>query len=188
MQIFIKGKNFRITAPLRRYAEEKIGHLQHYIGNIVDAHVTLRQERNQHIVDVTLNLPHFVIKAEERSSSMKASMDQVRDALEAQIRKYKTKHWERRHRAGNGRTGESQRAAARAAAGQEEIEEAEPSESPRIVRTKRFAIKPMDADEAAHQMELLGHDFFVFLNVETDQVNVLYRRKQGDLGLLEPLR
>ena len=197
MQIFIKGKNFRITTPLRRYAEEKIAHLQHYIRNIVDAHVTLRKERNQHVVDVTVNLPHFILKAEERSSSMQASIDLARDALEAQIRKYKTKHWGRRHRAGNGRIGggagipraaawvalENSNVGAGLAPAGEGI-----SVPPRIVRTKRFVIKPMDSDEAIRQMQLLGHDFFVFLSAESGEVNVLYRRKRGNLGLLEPLR
>jgi putative sigma-54 modulation protein len=187
MQIFVKGKNLRITDPLREYAEEKIGHLEHYIDHgILDAHVTLRTERNDQIVDVVLNLRHYLIKAEERSSSMYASIDLVRDRLEQQIRKYKTRRRERHHRQ-NGKM--------IPVPGSELPDTETESETfddigaaPRIVRTKHFEVKPMDAEEAVHQMELLDHDFFVFVNAETGQVNVLYKRKSGDLGLIEPTR
>lgn len=178
MRIDLRGKNLRVTQALREYVEEKIGHLEHYLDNIIDAHVTLRTERNLQIVDVTLNLSHYLIKAEERSPDMYASIDLVRDRLEQQIRKYKTRRRERRHRA-NG--------AAAAVAVLASNVRSKNRKSPRIVRIKRFAVKPMDAEEAIEQMELLGHDFFVFLNPETEAVNVLYKRKSGDLGLLEPI-
>jgi putative sigma-54 modulation protein len=176
--VYVRGKHLRLPASARAYAEEKIAHLTHYLDNIVDAHVTIHAERELYIVDVTLNLPHMVLKAEERSSSITASVDLLRDSLEQQIRKYKTKHWERRHR-GNGRS---------AVAAELLPEPGEESDGPRIVKTKRFTIKPMHEDEAAREMEMLGHDFFVFLNAETEQVNVLYRRKKGDFGILEPVR
>lgn len=186
MQIFVKGKNLRVTDPLREYAEEKIGHLDHYIDHgILDAHVTMRTERNDQIVDVILNLRHYLIKAEERSTSMYASIDLVRDRLEQQIRKYKTRRRERHHRQ-NGNV-----LAANQGTLPEDVEVesfADVGEAPRIVRTKQFTVKPMDAEEAVHQMELLDHDFFVFVNAETEQVNVLYKRKSGDLGLIEPTR
>ncbi len=98
MQLFVKGKNLHVTQPLQEYVEEKIGHLAHYFDHIIDAHVTLRTERNEQIVDVTVNLRHYLIKAEERSNDMYASIDLVRDRLEQQIRKYKTKKIGRRHR------------------------------------------------------------------------------------------
>jgi len=183
MQLLIKGKNLRVTDALREYAEEKIGHLEHYIDHgIIDGHVTMRTERNDQIVDVTLNLRHYLIKAEERSPDMYASIDLVRDRLEQQIRKYKTRRRERHHRQ-NGRISAAE--VGLAAVEPEESADDVPS-APRIVRSKQFAVKPMDAEEAVHQMELLGHDFFVFLNAETEQVNVLYKRKSGDLGLIEP--
>ncbi|MBC5825867.1 MAG: ribosome-associated translation inhibitor RaiA [Candidatus Eremiobacteraeota bacterium] len=99
MQVFIKGKNFSVNDALHGYIEEKIGHLAHYFERIIDAHVTLRTERSEQIVDVTLNLPHYLIKAEERSQTMHAAVDLVRDSLEQQIRKYKTKKIGRHHRA-----------------------------------------------------------------------------------------
>jgi putative sigma-54 modulation protein len=186
MQIFVKGKNLHITDALREYVEEKIGHLEHYIDHgILDAHVTMRTERNDQIVDVVLNLRHYLIKAEERSTTMYASIDLVRDRLEQQIRKYKTRRREH-HRRQNGKV-----PALNVGALPEEAEGesfADVGASPRIVRTKRFNVKPMAADEAVHQMELLDHDFFVFVNAETEQVNVLYKRKSGDLGLIEPTR
>ena len=183
MQIFIKGKNLRVTDALREYAEEKIGHLDHYIDHgILDAHVTMRTERNDQIVDVMLNLRHYLIKAEERSPDMYASIDLVRDRLEQQIRKYKTRRRERHHRQ-NGKGADSDQSLSMADVA--EVADGVPA-APRIVRSKAFAMKPMDPEEAVHQMELLGHDFFVFLNAETEQVNVLYKRKSGDLGLIEP--
>jgi putative sigma-54 modulation protein len=186
MQIFVRGKNLHVTDPLREYAEEKIGHLDHYIDHgILDAHVTLRTERNDHIVDVVLNLRHYLIKAEERSTTMYASIDLVRDRLEQQIRKYKTRRRERHHRQ-NGKA-----LAANSGALPEDVEVERYDDvgaAPLIVRKKTFAVKPMDTEEAIHQMELLGHDFFVFVNAETEQVNVLYKRRSGDLGLIEPTR
>jgi putative sigma-54 modulation protein len=186
MQIFVRGKNLHITDPLREYAEEKIGHLDHYIDHgILDAHVTMRTERNDQIVDVVLNLRHYLIKAEERSTTMYASIDLVRDRLEQQIRKYKTRRRERHHR----QNGKALSANDGVLPEDKEIERFDDvGEAPRIVRTKQFPVKPMDAEEAVHQMELLGHDFFVFVNAETEAVNVLYKRRSGDLGLIEPTR
>jgi putative sigma-54 modulation protein len=178
MQIFIKGHGLHITDALRAHAEEKIGHLQHYFDHIIDAHVTMRTERSFQIVDVTLHLPNFIIKAEERSDDMYASIDLVRDRLETQIRKHKTRIIDRHHHPkANGKIQPDQSPA------QDDVED-----GPRIVRSKRFAVKPMHAEDAAHQMELLGHSFFVFINAETEQLNVLYKRNSGDLGLIEPIK
>jgi putative sigma-54 modulation protein len=102
MQIYVKGRNLKVSAALRAYIVEKIGHLTHYLDQILDAHVTLRMERSIAIVDVVLNLKHHLIKAEERSPDMYASIDLVRDRLEQQIRKFKTKHWAH-HVRSNGR-------------------------------------------------------------------------------------
>lgn len=184
MQIFIKGHGIHVTDPMRSYAEEKIGHLQHYFDHIIDAHITMRTERALQIVDVTLHLRNHIMKAEERSADMYASIDLVRDRLEQQIRKYKTRLIDRHHHAKtNGKLQPE------AVPPPEEVEEPdEVEEGPRIVRTKRFTVKPMHAEDAAYQMELLGHSFFVFINAETEQLNVLYKRKSGDLGLIEPVR
>ncbi len=177
MQIYIKGHGLHVTDALRAHAEEKIGHLQHYFDHIIDAHVTMRTERADQIVDVTLHLPQYMIKAEERSADMYASIDLVRDRLEQQIRKYKTRLLDRHHR----QNGKAQGEAGAAATADE------PDEGVHIGRTKRFSVKPMHAEDAAHQMDLLGHSFFVFINAETEQLNVLYKRKSGDLGLIEPV-
>lgn len=176
MRIYIKGHGMHVTDALRAYAEEKIGHLDHYFDHIIDAHVTMRSERNDRIVDVTLHVRNVIIKAEERSPDMYASIDLVRDRLEQQIRKHKTRLIDRHHR-GNGKL-ESE-------TGTEAPSDAD--EFPRIVRSKRFNVKPMSPDDAAAQMDLLGHSFFVFVNEETEQLNVLYRRKSGDLGIIVPI-
>ena len=177
MQLFIKGHGIHVTDAMRAYAEEKIGHLQHYFDHIIDAHITMRTERAFQIIDVTLHLPNYLIKAEERSDDMYSSIDLVRDRLEQQIRKYKTRLIDRHHHPkSNGKVQPE------AAAPADESEA-----GPRIVRSKRFLVKPMDPEDAAHQMELLGHSFFVFFNAETEQLNVLYKRKSGDLGLIEPV-
>ncbi|MDQ6768059.1 MAG: ribosome-associated translation inhibitor RaiA [Candidatus Eremiobacteraeota bacterium] len=184
MKIYTKGRNLKVTPALRTYAEEKIGHLTHYLDQIIDAHVTLRMERELQIVDVVLTLKHFLIKAEERSPDMYASIDLVRDRLEQQIRKYKTKHWSHHTRA-NGKLGSGvrRRAPSKTAAG--EVDDDESDKSFRIVRSKKIDIKKMDPQDAAHQMELLGHDFFLFVNNRTGAVNVLYKRRGGQLGLIE---
>src|SRR5438105_12682782 len=109
MEIFVKGKGLHVTDALREYANEKIGRLQHYFDHIIDAHVTMRTERAQQIVDVTVHLRHYIIKSEERSQDMYASIDLVRDRLEQQIRKYKTRKIDRHHRA-NGKLQARERA------------------------------------------------------------------------------
>jgi ribosome hibernation promoting factor len=175
MQMYTKGHGIHLTDALRAYAEEKIGHLQHYFDHIIDAHITMRTERSQQIIDVTLHLPNHMIKAEERSADMYASIDLVRDRLEQQLRKYKTRLIDRHHR-NNGKV-----------VPESSLPAEEADDVPRIVRSKRFSVKPMHAEDAAYQMELLGHSFFVFINAETEQLNVLYKRKSGDLGLIEPV-
>lgn len=183
MKIYIKGRNLRVTQALRAYAEEKIGHLEHYLDQILDAHVTLRTERELQIVDVVLNLKHFLIKGEERSPDMYASIDLVRDRLEQQIRKYKTKHFAHHIKANGRLRAKPQRAAEKAAKLADEADGSD--KEPRIVRSKKIEIKKMTAADAVHQMELLGHDFFVFVNDQTGSVNVLYKRRGGHLGLIE---
>jgi len=183
MKFYLKGRNLKLTPALRAYAEEKIGHLAHYLDQILDARITLRTERKEQIVDVVLTLKHYLIKAEERSPDMYASIDLVRDRLEQQIRKYKTKHWDH-HVKPNGKAGSVPRRkkVSRVAASEE------PDESDkelRIVRSKKIDIKKMDPQDAARQMELLGHDFFLFVNDRTGAVNVLYKRRGGQLGLIE---
>ena len=174
MNIYIKGRNLRVTEALRKHVEEQVGRLERHYDRILDAHVTLRAERAQRIVDVTLSLPHHLIKAEERSASIDASIDLVRDRLEKQLKKYKTRLIGRRHKLNGKSFGAATQAGRR-------------NGTARIARTKRMLVKSMSPSEAPLQMELLGHDFFVFLNADSDEINVLYRRKAGDFGLIEPV-
>ncbi len=176
MNIYIKGRNLRVTEALRKHVEEQVGRLERHYDRILDAHVTLRAEKTQRIVDVTLNLPHHLIKAEERSQSIDASIDLVRDRLEKQLAKYKTRMLGRRHKP----NGKIAGIASGARAGRK-------NGAARIARTKRIPVTVMKPSEATLQMDLLGHDFFLFLNADTDEINVVYRRKSGGFGLIEPV-
>lgn len=175
MKIKITGKNMDITDALREIAFKKLGKLDKYFQEDVDANVTFSVEKDRQIIEVTINLPGTILRAEEYSDDMYTSIDKAVDVLEGQIRKYKTKLQKRYQK------GETIR-----------FENIEPmpkpkeEDIPKLVKVKRFAMKPMDAEEAILQMELLRHNFFVFMNGETDEVNVVYKRKDGNYGLIEP--
>lgn len=173
MKINTIGKNIEISDYLRQISEKKVGKLNRYFKDDTEAQVMLSVEKNRHICEVTIPLNGVTIRAKEVNGDMYASVDNVVEKLEKQIIKHRTK-LERRLR-DNAYTGE-------------EFSQPEASDEPqgRIVRTKRFAIKPMDLEEAILQRELLGHSFFVFLNAETGDTNVLYLRDDGNLGLIEP--
>ncbi len=175
MQLIIKGKNVEITEWLRQYVERKIGKLNRYLPTINEARVELSFEnaksaQDRQVVQVTVRSNGTILRAEERSDDMFASIDAVLDKMYRQIARYKGKRY------GRGR-GHGEMLPI-----EEELEE----EPPRIVKIKRFAMRPMDQEEAIEQMELLDHDFFVFFNVVTKEVNILYRRKDGNYGLLQP--
>jgi len=178
MQITISGRNLEITEALRRYAEEKVARLQKFVDQITSAHVMLSIQKHRQIAEVTLRVRDLTIRGEESSSSLYSAIDLVADKMERQIVRYKEKIVAHSGR-GSGRS-RSPREASPA--------EAEPfsEDGPRIVKTKRFAMKPLSPAEAAIQMSLLGHNFFVFRNARTQEVNVLYRRQDGDYGLIEP--
>lgn len=179
MDITVKGKNLTVTPALRRHVERKLGKLSRYFEDLTEMTATLSVEKERHIVEVTAPLNGgMILRGEEETPDMYASVDRVADKLERQVRKHKTR-LARRHRPG----GNKEQAVPEAS--RPPVEEAE--EEPRIVRTKRFAVKPMPAEEAVLQMELLGHDFFVFYNGDTEEVNVVYRRRDGNYGLIEPV-
>ncbi|HEY3418047.1 MAG TPA: ribosome-associated translation inhibitor RaiA [Armatimonadota bacterium] len=177
MQIIFSGKHVEVTPALREYAETKLAKLTRFFDHLQDVHVTESILRNQHIVEVTLHADGRVIRAEDRSPDMYSSIDLVIDKLERQLVRYKGRFITKTRESLDG-------------AKPTEISatpEEQPEQLPGIVRTKRFAVKPMDPEEAAMEMELIGHDFFVFRNSESDQVNVIYRRRDGDYGLIEPV-
>lgn len=175
MKLTYTGKNYDISNSLREVAEKKLGRLDKYFQDDVEGRVTFSSQKNLRIVEVTLFLPGMVIRAEEEEDEMYNSIDRAVDALERQIRKYKTR-LQKRYNDGNTIRFENIE--------QEMDKEAE--EGPEIVRVKRFGLKPMSAEEAVLQMDLLGHNFFVFLEGETNEVQVVYKRKDGNYGLIEP--
>ena len=173
MRISINGKNIEVSDYLRDLVTKKVSKLDKYFPEDTEAHVLLAVERNRHIVEVTIPYSGGIIRGEEVSGDMYASIDTVLAKVEKQITRHRTK------------LEKTLRADAFAEADYVDYDDDE-DEAGSVVKVKRFSIKPMDVEEAVLQMELLGHSFFVFVNVETDRTNVLYLRKDGDLGLMEP--
>lgn len=182
MQVNIKGKNFEVTDRLRDYVDKKIGKLDHYLPGITEAWVELRVEdtkaaQDRQVCQVTLRTDRTILRAEERSDDIFAAIDAVLTKMYRQIDRYKGKRKNRRR---------SIPAEADTTTGAAEMAEEAEEEAPSIVRVKHFPITPMHPEEAIEQMELLGHDFFVFYNAEVGQINVLYLRQDGNYGLLQP--
>lgn len=181
MQLIVKGKNTEVPEAVRRYAERKIGRLSRYLNNATEAVVELSQENTRgsnqrQVVQVTITATNAVLRGEERAADLFTAIDAAANTMKRQAERYKSKlyHLHQRRRAAP-------------APGPEEVSlPSEPSPPDRVVRMKRFAIKPMTTEEAREQMELLGHDFFFFRSAETGQYNVIYRRHDGDYGLIEP--
>ena len=173
MKFIISGKNIDVTDGLRSAVNEKIGKLERYFTDSTEIHVTLSTEKERQKIEVTIPMKGNIIRAEQESNDMYVSIDLVEEIIERQLRRYKTKLIEKQQTAVSLNKAFIE-------------EENEDDEEIRIIRTKRFAVKPMDSEEACVQMELLGHNFFVFSNAETDEVNVVYKRKDGSFGLIEP--
>ena len=173
MNLVISGKNIDITEGLRSAVEDKIGKLERYFNASTEVHVTLSTEKSRQKIEVTIPMKGSIIRAEQTSSDMYVAIDLVEEIIERQLRKYKNKLIDK------------EQAAAQLSKDFLE-EDAYDDEEIEIIRTKRFAMKPMDPEEACVQMELLGHNFFVFRNGETDEVNVVYKRKGNTYGLIEP--
>ncbi|MEA1939744.1 MAG: ribosome-associated translation inhibitor RaiA [Candidatus Caldatribacteriota bacterium] len=179
MKIIIKGRHVEITDALRNYLEKKLTKVEKHFDHILEATVVLSVEKNRQIVEVTLQARKALIRAEVETDDMYASIDKATDRLERQIRKYKEKYLKKPHN--NLDRKELIKEEVNASA-----EDTKLDKTVKIVKTKRFAIKPMSVEEAAMQMNLLGHTFFVFANDITNTVNVLYKRKDGNFGLIEP--
>lgn len=181
MKFNIRGENIHVTAALREYVEKKVGRLEKYFDTPqqTDVHVTLRVLRGEGTIEVTIPLTGVIIRAEETHEDMYAAIDLVVEKVERQIRKHKTKLMRQLRIETNGRTLVREAEPVAVLTEEEDIDI-------NIVRTKRFDLKPMDAEEAVLQMDMLGHSFFVFQNSETNDVNVVYRRNDGRYGLIEP--
>ncbi|MGI6413254.1 MAG: ribosome hibernation-promoting factor, HPF/YfiA family [Syntrophomonadaceae bacterium] len=178
MKFDIRGKNIEITGALRDYTTKRLSKLEKYIEDVKEAQVSLSVENKIHKIEVTIPLNGMLLRGEEKSDDMYSSIDLVVEKLEKQIEKYRTKLL-RNHRA----TGLKRVVADDANQKPGSVELAERF---KIVRTKKFAMKPMDEEEAIMQMNLLGHNFFMFFNADSNEVNVVYKRKDGDYGLIEP--
>lgn len=174
MKFIISGRNIDITDGLRTAVEDKLGKLERYFTADTEIIVTLSVEKERQKIEVTIPVKGNIIRSEQVSNDMYVSIDLVEEVIERQLRRYKTRL-----------IAQTQNVESFSASFLESEDEPE-DEGIKIVKTKKFAIKPMDAEEACLQMELLGHSFYVFFNSETEETNVVYKRKDGTYGLIEP--
>ena len=174
MKFIITGRNIEVTEGLKAAIYEKLGKLERYFTPDTEIHVTLSVQKDSQKIEVTIPVKGNLIRSEQASSDMYVSIDLVEEVIERQLRRYKTRL-----------IAQTQNVESFSASFLESEDEPE-NEGIKIVKTKKFAIKPMDAEEACLQMELLGHSFYVFFNSETEETNVVYKRKGGTYGLIEP--
>ncbi|MFV2046310.1 ribosome hibernation-promoting factor, HPF/YfiA family [Metabacillus sp. YM-086] len=182
MRYNVRGENIEITPALREYAEKKIGKLERYFEESVDANVNINLKyynEKESKIEVTIPMTDLVLRAEENHQDMYAAIDLVVNKLERQIRKHKTKVNRKLREQGAPKFVFSNYQP------EENIQE-EVDEQDEVVRTKRFNLKPMDSEEAILQMDMLGHSFFVYTDAKTNKTNVVYKRKDGKYGLIEP--
>lgn len=175
MKITVMGKNIAITDGLKNAVETKLSKLDKYFNPDVEVNATLSVQKNKKIIEVTIPFNGIILRGEEINEDMYAAVDIVLEKLERQIRKQKTKLQRKKH----GDALKFQFIPEYTPRDDENIDS-------KIVKNKKFPMKPMNNEEALLQMELLGHSFFVYTNAETDEVNVLYKRKDGHYGLIEP--
>ena len=172
MRFIITGRNIDITEGLKAAVEEKLGKLDRFFAPETEVNVTLSVEKERQKIEVTIPVKGNIIRSEQVSSDMYVSIDLVEEVIERQLKKYKNKIVDKQQNA--------------AAFAQEFVDKDYDDDEVKIIRSKRFGIKPMDPEEACVQMELLGHNFYVFFNAETEEVNVVYKRKGNTYGLIEP--
>lgn len=175
----VRGENIEVTAAIREYAEKKLSKLERFFDNVPEAtaHVNLKVYTDKTAkVEVTIPLPYLVLRAEETSIDLYGSIDLVVDKLERQVRKYKTKINRKSREKGFAPTSSPSMI-------EEDLDES--NGQLEIVRTKRISLKPMDSEEAVLQMNMLGHNFFIFEDSETNGTSIVYRRKDGKFGLIE---
>ncbi|HET6172028.1 MAG TPA: ribosome-associated translation inhibitor RaiA [Gaiellales bacterium] len=194
MQLQVSGRNLDITAPIREYAERKLARIERHLTEDTRVDLELAIERNRSIsnnqhAELTVWTKGPVLRAHEYADDMYAAIDLAVDKLDRQVRRYRERrrHWRPHHQARDIEAllplSEADEAASLEIANGVEAE----LPIPTIVKTKRFNMKPMHPDEAALQLELVGHEFYVFLNAESDAVAVIYRRRDGNLGVIEPV-
>ena len=179
MRLQVKGKNVEVSESVREYAEKRLGKLEKQLADPTQVELELALERNpaiadNHVAEATIWTKGPTLCAREAATGWEASIDQLVDKLERQVVRYREKRKDHHKGAKNGR------ARVEAPLGEAGLLE------PKLVKTKRFAIKPMSVEEASLQLELVGHDFFVFENAESGETNVVYRRRDGDYGVIEP--
>lgn len=172
MNIIIRGKQIEVTDALKEYVLKRVGKLEKYSDEFMDVKVTLLVEEGRHRVEVTAPIHGIILRGEEESNDMYASIDMVIEKLERQIDKYRTRI--------------NKRMRSKVLKDHETEHPVMEEEKEEVVRNKKFATKPMSVDEAIMQMNLIGHNFFAFTNMDSNQINVVYRRRNGDYGLLEP--
>ena len=178
MELQITGKNIKLVPTARQYIERKLGRLSRHLPNIRESKVEVFEENakspeQRFVIQVTIDSSGTLFRGEERGENLFAAIDKVAAIMDRQIEHYKGKRYEKGRGSSLARGEFSP-----------EAETAEPEK--KVTRIKRFAVKPMSVDEAIDQMELLGHDFFLFFNADTEELNLLYRRKDGNYGLIEP--
>lgn len=184
MQFTVQGKGIEVTEHVHDYVEKKLGKLDRYLSTISEIRVELsthrtRSAEDRQVAQVTVRTNRAILRAEERTNDIFTSIDMVMDKIRRQIDRYKTK---RRSKSRNAAASMEVEPVVETAP----MEEEEGVEQGQIVRVKRFSVTPMTPEEAIEQMELLGHDFFVFYNMNEGAINVLYRRRDGNYGLLQP--
>ena len=173
MKYTIIGKNIEVTEGLKASVQDKLGRLEKFFADDTDVYVTFSVEKERQKIEVTIPMPKHIIRAEQASDDMYVSIDLVVEVIERQVTRYKKKIVDREQNASLFQSDFF------------EVDE-EDDEEVKIIRSKRFAVKPMYPEDACVQMELLGHNFYVFRNAETDEVNVVCKRKGNTYGLIEP--
>lgn len=198
MHVTVTGRNIDLTPPLKEYLMDKLRRAQKHFDHPLEVTATLSVAKNPSIADnqtveVSIKVNGTVIRGEESTENMYASIDLVADKIERQLRKYKTKYWHKGGKGSNGhRIAEDDEPIVLDTGAEEDHEQAIVRAmnfddlKPKIVRSKRFPLKPMTPEEAASHMDLLGHDFFMFINSDSGQVNTVYHRRDGNYGLIEP--
>ena len=187
MDIIVHGRNVEVNDWIREYVEKKVGKLERYLAGVTDVraeltHTPTRAASDRYTAQITMWAGGQILRAEESTSDIFASIDATVDKIYSQIRRFKGRRYDSKRRASAAASAEAELAAMSIPADVLEEEEEELS----IVRRKQFVLEPMDEEEAMEQLELLGHDFYIYMNPATHSANVIYRRKDGNYGLLQP--